>query len=152
VVDANAAVALARTITPVGPELTYESSVSSPALAIPDNDTTGASTPISVTGSGIGHVEVIEVELTIAHPRTADLEITLQKSGGASDVLYALHGCVDPETFDPAPCSDIDAFVFTSVRHLDEPADGLWTLVVKDRRSANVGSITRWQLRIFGRQ
>ena len=45
-----------------------------------------------------------------------------------------------------------NAFVFTSVRHLDEPADGQWTLVVKDRRAATVGSITSWQLRIYGRQ
>jgi kexin len=152
VVDAAAAVTLARTITPVGPELTYESPISSPALSIPDNDSNGVSTPITVSGSGIGHVEVIEVELTIDHTRTSDLEISLQKSGGASDLLYPFHSCVDPDTFNPGPCSDIDAFVFTSVRHLDEPADGQWTLVAKDRRSATVGSITSWQLRIYGRQ
>lgn len=152
VVDANAAVALARTITPVGQELTYESPVSTPALAIPDNDGTGTSTAITVAGSGIGHVEVIEVELTITHANSADLEIVLQKNGGASDVLYGFHGCVDPDTFNSGPCSDLDAFVFTSVRHLDEPADGLWTLVVKDRRAGTVGTIARWQLRIYGRQ
>ena len=152
VVDANAAVSLARTITPVGPELTYESPLFSPPMAIPDNDLSGASAPITVSGSGIGNVEVIEVQVSITHARTADLEITLQKSGGASDVLYALHSCIDPDTFNPAPCSDLDAFVFTSVRHLDEPADGQWTLVVKDRRAANVGTLTSWQLRIYGRQ
>lgn len=151
VVDANAAVLLARTIVPVGPELSFSSPVTRPSLGIPDNDTAGVSSPLTVSGSGIGHVEVVELELTITHTRTADLEIFLEKSGGASDLLHPLHGCVDPETFDPAPCSDIDAFVFMSVRHLDEPADGQWTLVVKDRRAGTVGTITSWQLRIFGR-
>jgi kexin len=152
VVDANAAVALARTITPVGPELTWASPVARPSTSIPDDDATGASEVMTVAGSGIGSVEVIEVELTITHPSSADLEISLQKAGGAADRLYALHGCVDPDTFDPGPCTDIDGFIFTSVRHLDEAADGQWTLVVKDRRAGNVGTITSWQLRIYGRQ
>lgn len=151
VVDANAAVLLARTITLVGPELTFASPLESPALAIPDDDVTGASSTISVASSGIGHVEWVEIEITIAHTRTADLEILLQKSGGVTDTLHPLHGCVDAN-FAPGPCSDIDGFVFNSVRHLDEPADGQWTLVVKDRRAGTVGTLTSWKLRIFGRQ
>ncbi len=151
VVDANAAVLLARTITPVGPEVSFEVPLQQPGLAIPDNDSTGASSSVDVSGSGIGHIEVIELELTITHTRSADLEIQLQRSGGASDLLHLPHSCEDPETFDPTPCSDIDAFVFTSVRHLDEPADGQWSVLVKDRRAGTVGSLTSWQLRIYGR-
>ncbi len=151
VVDANAAVLLARTITPVGPELTFEAPLQQPGLAVPDADGTGASSSVDVSGSGIGHIEVIELELTVTHARSADLEIQLQRSGGASDLLHPLHACADPQTFDPAPCSDIDAFVFTSVRHLDEPADGEWRLVVKDRKAGTVGTLTSWQLRIYGR-
>lgn len=151
VVDANAAVLLARTITPVGPELTFKAPLEQPGLAVPDNDGAGASSVVNVSGSGIGHIEVIEVEVTVTHARTADLEIQLVRTGGASDLLHPLHSCVNPETFSPGPCSDIDAFVFTSVRHLDEPADGQWKLVVKDRRAGTVGTLTRWQLRIYGR-
>ena len=152
VVDANAAVLLARTIPLVGPEVTYPAPVEQPSLAIPDNDTAGASSVITVNSSGIGRVETVEVEITVAHTRTSDLEILLQKIGGAQDVLYPLHTCVDPNNFNPAPCSDIDAFTFMSVRHLDEPADGVWRLTVKDRRTGVTGTLTRWQLRIFGRQ
>ena len=65
-------------------------------------------------------------------------------------MLHPLHACIEPATFNPAPCSDIDGFVFTSVRHLDEPADGPWTLTVTDRRAGAVGQLTSWQLRIFG--
>jgi kexin len=150
VVDANAAVLLARTIVPVGPEVSYPAPLMQPNLAIPDNDGTGASSQVTVAGSGIGHVEVIEVEISVTHARTADLEIILRKSGGAQDVLMPLHDCSDPNTGATTPCSDIDAFVFTSVRHLDEPADGQWTLTVKDRRAGTTGTLTSWQLRIYG--
>lgn len=152
VVDANAAVLLARSIVPVGPELSFASPLESPALAIPDDDVAGASSSINVANSGIGHIEWVEIEVTIAHARTADLEITLQKSGGVTDTLHPLHGCINTNTSQPGPCSDIDGFVFNSVRHLDEPADGSWTLVVKDRRAGTVGTLTSWKLRIFGRQ
>ena len=151
VVDATAAVMLARTIVPVGPEVKFEAPPEQPGLAIPDNDPTGVSSQLSVSGSGIGHIEVIELELTVTHARSADLEISLQRSGGVSDLIYPLHACVDPATFSPGPCSDLDAHVFTSVRHLDEPADAQWTLVVKDRRTGTVGTLTSWQLRIYGR-
>jgi kexin len=152
VVDANAAALLARTITPVGPEVSYPAPVEQANAPIPDNDANGASSAITVSGSGIGRVEVVEIEVTVTHTRSSDLEIVLQKSGGARDVLYPLHSCTDPVTFNAAPCSDIDAFVFTSVRHLDEGADGQWTLTVKDRRSGVTGTLASWQLRIFGRQ
>ena len=152
VVDANAAVLLARTIVPVGPELTFQSPVLASGQSIPDDDPAGRSWTTTVTSSGIGHVEWVELELTIAHTRTADLEISLQKVGGAGDLLHPLHSCSDPKTSRPAPCSDINGFVFNSVRHLDEPADGDWSLTVKDRAGGTVGTLTRWQLRIFGRQ
>ena len=65
-------------------------------------------------------------------------------------MLHPLHTCTDPKTSAATLCSDIDGFVFTSVRHLDEPADGEWTLTVTDLRSGTVGTLAKWQLRIFG--
>ena len=134
-----------------GPELTAAVGPASPGTLIPDNDATGVGASLTVTNSGIGHVEVVEVEVTIAHTRSGDLELTLSRSGGVSDVLHPQHGCLDPDT-GQQKCSNIDAFVFTSMRHLDEPADGTWTLTVKDRRTGTVGTFTSWKLRVFGRQ
>lgn len=151
VVDANAAVALARTIPLVGPELTFASPLASPGLAILDNNAVGVSSNITVSNSGIGRIESIEVELTVPHQRSGDLEIVLSKNGTVSDLLHPSHSCLDPDT-GSTQCSDIDAFVFMSVRHLDEAADGLWTLTVRDRRANNTGTFASWKLRIFGRQ
>jgi kexin len=152
VVDATAAVALARTITPAGPELTVETRLETPGAAIPDNGAAVTSST-TITNSGIGRIEVIEVEVTIPHARSGDLELILSRTGVTSvtDVLHPSHSCQDPDTGSTA-CSDIDAFVFTTVRHLDEPADGTWTLSVRDRRANNTGTFASWKLRVFGRQ
>lgn len=149
VVDADAAVALARTITPVGPELTV-SGTAAPALAIPDNNAAGISSDIAISNSNINRIEVIEVEVTIPHARTADLEIVLSRGGnaGASSTLHTAHRCERDRGQEV--CSDIDAYVFTTVRNLDEPADGTWTLTVRDRRSSNTGTLANWALRIYG--
>lgn len=152
VVDANAAVALARTIVPVGPELSVESRTELPNAALADNGAAVTSSTV-ISNSGIGHIEAIEIEVTAPHARSGDLEIILTRSGmpSVNDVLHPPHSCFDPDT-NSNDCSDIDAFVFTSVRHLDEPADGTWTLSIRDRRSNNTGTFASWKLRIFGRQ
>ncbi len=150
VVDATAAVALARTITPVGPELNFESPLALPAQAVPDANASGVSSSLTIANSGLGHVEVVEIEVSVAHARSGDLELTLSRTGGATDLLHPPHGCLDPGT-GATRCSALDAFVFTSVRHLDEPADGVWTLTVKDLVSGTTGTFHSWKLRLYGR-
>lgn len=151
VVDANAAVLLARSIVPVSGEQLFETPLISPRAPIPDDDLGGMTSSTSVSGTGLSRVEIVEVEVSIAHGRTGDLEIFLEKAGGALDLLHPHHSCVDPETGRPVSCSDIDGYVFTSVRHLDEPADGQWTLSVKDRRQGTTGTLVSWRLRLYGR-
>lgn len=151
-VDANAAVALARTIDLVGPELTHETPLTSPNLPIPDNSTTGVSSTMTVSNSGINRVEFIEVEITAPHARSGDLAITLAKTGGASDALHHTHRCEPDEVTRQEYCLPLDRVVFSTVRHLDEGADGTWTLSVRDGRSNTTGTLSSWRLRFYGRQ
>lgn len=151
VVDAAAAVALARTITPVGPEVRFTSALQSPALAVPDNGAAVTSTLV-VSGSGIGKLEFVELEFNGPHARSGDFGITLAKQGGASDIIHPVHECSpDPSTNQPW-CQDLEPYVFGSVRHLDEAADGTWTLSVRDGRVGVSGSLASWRLRFYGRQ
>ena len=41
-------------------------------------------------------------------------------------------------------------FEFGCAALLDEPADGTWTLTVKDLRAPNTGTLTTWRLTIYG--
>jgi kexin len=150
-VDADAAVKLARTITPVGPEVKYSTTLSKPMVGIPDNDATGISDTITIANSGVGKVEFVEIVVTLSHARTGDLDIIVQKAAGARDVLHEPHTCqVDPVAHHEV-CSTITAYPFGSTRHLDEPGDGAWTITVRDRRVGNTGQLSSWQLTLFGR-
>ena len=142
--DAKDAVALARTIELVGPEVTFSAPWTPAALPIPDLGEAVRSS-LTVSNSGIGHIEFIEIEVDVDHANSGDVEITLERPGSVSDLLHPTHNC-------GTACSDIDHFVFGSVRHLDEAADGTWTLAVKDRRSGTVGTFAGWTIRIYGRQ
>ncbi len=150
VVDADAAVRLAKTFTAGAIEKNFSSAVSSPGTAIPDNNATGISNAITVNNSGVGHVEYVEAIVTITHPRSGDLTVTLEKTGGTHSVLHPQHRCI-PDSHNTETCSDIDQFIFGSTRHLDEPGDGVWTLKVKDGRASKTGSLVSWQLKLYGR-
>jgi kexin len=150
-VDAQAAVAIARTIVPAGPELSFASPVASPSVVIPDQNGAGVSSTLTLSNTGIGHVEFVEIIPTVSHPRTGDLEISLSHAGGTSSVLHVPHDCIPDSVTSREVCSDIVEYPFGSVRHLDEPGDGDWTLTVKDRHSANVGSLQSWKLVLYGR-
>lgn len=141
-VDAAAAVALAKTI----PLLGAESSVTetrTPALPIEDGTGVPTSSSITVADSGIGHLGFVQVEVTIPHTRSGDLELVLSKLGSVSSVLHPPHSC-------SATCTPIDGYAFGTVRHLDEPADGTWTLSVRDRVTGVSGTLDAWTLRLFG--
>lgn len=150
-VDATAAVALARTITPVGPEVHVTSPLASVDLAIPDNQPTGVSSTLTVTNSGLGRLEFVEILVTLDHARSGDLGLEVQKAGGARDVLLEPHRCQLDQVTGLEVCSTLTAYPFGSTRHLDEPADGVWTLTVHDERTGTAGSLVSWQLVLHGR-
>lgn len=146
VIDAAAAVAAATAwTTNVGTELTYTTS-SSPGVAILDNNATGVSDTITVSGSGISFIEFIEVTFTAAnHTYSGDLEITLTSPSGTDSVLAELHACYQNS------CTAYSGWVFGSARHLDEGVNGDWTLTVKDLYAADTGTFQSWQLKFYGR-
>lgn len=142
VVDVTAAVRLARSYQAGAPEVTWRSPSTPVGLAIPDGAMTGVQTSLTVTGSGVRQVDTVEVTVTITHPNSGELDLRL-RHGNSVSRLHPVHTC--------APCTAIDAFTFTSVRHLDEPGDGSWTLEARDAASPNVGRVVSWTLALFGR-
>lgn len=144
VIDAAAAVTLASTWINVGTEVTSTTTLASPGLAIPDNNTTGVSNTINVAGSGITNIEFIEITFSAAnHPYSGDLSITLTSPAGAVSELSATHVC--------SPCTAYSGWVFGSARHLGEAANGNWTLTVRDLSAADFGTFQSWRLKFFGR-
>jgi kexin len=144
VVDAQAAVTLASTWVNIGPELTLTTPLSSPTVAIPDNDAvTGVSNSITVAASGITSIEFVEITFSaLDHTYSGDLEITLTSPTGAVSRLAETHAC--------SPCTPHNGWVFGSARHLGEGADGNWTLTVKDLVTDDTGTFQSWRLKFYG--
>ena len=148
VVDAAAAVTLASTWTNVSTEKTYTTLPATPGLAIPNNNTTGVSDSITVAGSGITNIEFIEITFSAAdHTYSGDLQITLTSPLGATvfSRLAETHPCA------AQTCTTYSGWVFGSVRHLGEAADGTWTLTVKDLAVKDTGTFQSWSLKFYGR-
>ena len=146
VVDADAAVALAKTWTNLGTEVSYATPLSIVTTPIPDNDDTGAADTITISGSNITAIESIEITFSSTdHTYSGDLEIILTNTTtGTTSTLSEVHSCID------GICNTYNNWTFTSVRHLGEAADGDWTLTVKDREAADVGTFQSWKLKIYG--
>lgn len=146
VIDANAAVNLASTWTNVGAEITFGPLTLNPNLPIPDNNTTGVSSTINVVASGIGKIEFVEINFNTDHTYVGDLEITLTAPSGTVSRLNEVHGCAGGA----CPFTG-STWRFGSARHLGEPANGNWTLAVKDLAAFDTGTFQSWQLTFYGR-
>jgi subtilisin-like proprotein convertase family protein len=144
-VDADAAVSLARSWRAVLPEQAIAAGTRTLNVRVPDNNATGVQDSIVVATTCANlRVEHVEVELTATHPYRGDLQITLTSPAGVVSALSRVR---------PADSGDnFSAWRFRSVRHWGETAAGVWTLRLADRETFDVGTWNSWTLRIFGTQ
>jgi len=152
-IDAGAAVALAKTWTNVGAQATHTTSTSSPGTAIPDNNATGVSNSIVVSGSGINQIEFIEINLTSNHTYVGDLAVTLQSPAGTISTLAETHICRTSSCGGSAAGCTFPGgtWRYGSARHLGEAANGTWTITVRDGGAADTGNLTSWSMKFYGR-
>lgn len=155
VVDAPAAIARAAGWTSVGGTgglLSCDAPVREPALAIPDAAADGTSTPVTDTvdliNCPITQIEFVEVNFSATHSYSGDLRIRLTSPAGHVSELAESRICGGAGS---NPCGAYANWTFGSVRHLNERADGTWTLSVADRAPLDTGRVDRWSLRIHGR-
>ncbi len=113
------------------------------ALAIPDFNAAGITSPISISEAGA--VTGIEVQVDIAHTWIGDLEVSLvaptgtrmllhNRSGGGADNIQKTYTLVDTPALGAA---------------LGQPAAGSWLLQVADRASRDLGTLNRWGLKLL---
>ena len=147
VVDAGAAVSLAKNWSYLGPEKTFSIQDDNVNKEIGDNDGTFSDSILSVTSSGISQIEFVEIEFSAAdHSYSGDLEIILVNlATGTESRLAEKHKCDDRYR-----CMPYDAWRFGSTRHLGESADGDWRLIVSDKSSSDQGTFQSWRLTFYG--
>jgi subtilisin-like proprotein convertase family protein len=108
-------------------------------LAIPDNNATGITSSLAVTGNGT--VATLGLSLNITHTYRGDLVVTLVSPGGTQFIVSnRAGGSADNLVLQN---SAIAAFA-------GQVAAGTWQLRVQDRAGADVGSLVSWSLTITG--
>ncbi|VAW47194.1 hypothetical protein MNBD_GAMMA03-1519 [hydrothermal vent metagenome] len=146
VVNAEAAVLLAKSWTNLGEEKIISTPVKQVNKEIGDNNNIPVTSTLNVASSGISNIEFIEIQFSADdHDYSGDLEITLiNLTTGTSSRLAETHGCKNDS------CLPYRNWRFGSTRHLGESADGDWQLVVKDQLAEDKGTFQSWKLTFYG--
>ena len=145
-VDATAALNLASQTAPLPPMQFFEGPFSQPNLAIPDANAQGVEDFITVSGSGIEDIEYVLVAFSAPdHTYIGDLQIELTSpDGNTVSVLAEPHEIQAPGT------STYSNWYFGTARHMDERADGTWSLRVIDAFPQDTGTFQSWGLNFLG--
>lgn len=151
--DAQAATTLAQSWTNVAPERSINlKTAASLNIAIPDNNTRGITSSIFVDNGIVDgqpvnrdvSVEWVEVIPKIDHTIRGDLELVLRSPSGTESVLARQRGKNDAGGY-----SD---WVFSTNRNWGETSLGEWTLTVRDLATGATGTLTSWEMNIYGTQ
>lgn len=108
-------------------------------LGIPDNNATGITSSVAVTGTG--KVGALELSLRITHPYKGDLVVTLVSPAGTSYVVSNRAGGSGDNIV--LASSLVSAFN-------GQTAAGTWQLKVQDRAGADLGTLDSWSIAITG--
>ncbi len=114
----------------------------SPGGAIPDNNATGYTSQIEISGTGAMVTSALNIDMDITHTWIGDLRLKLVSPAGTSIFLHDRSGSSNddivgnyPNTLTPA--ASLSAFI-------GEPLDGTWTMVVSDHAGADTGTLNSW--------
>ena len=166
VVDAQAAVALARTWQTVGgaAELVRCEAPLTPVDApVPESlfgaPGTALESSADLGGCRIGRIEFAEIDFRATGGNAGDLRIELESPNGQVSTLATERVCGSASLSRPKgdcgtygdPANAADHWRFGSVRHLNEPASGLWRLRVRDAYQNDVSTVVSWRLTLWGR-
>jgi subtilisin-like proprotein convertase family protein len=106
---------------------------------IPDNNTTGVTSVLPITGNGV--VATLALSLNLTHTFRGDLIVTLFSPGGTPFVISNRAG----GSADNIILNNLSIAAFNG-----QAIAGTWRLVASDRASIDVGRINSWSLRIVG--
>lgn len=139
-IDAAAAVALARTWTNLPAQRSVTSAQTGLNVSIPDNNATGITRTFAITDATL-RVEHVTLKLNLTHTYRGNLEITLTSPSGIVSRLAEKRSDSGDHYSD---------WTFMTVRNWGESAAGTWTLKIADRTSSNTGALQAATLTLFG--
>jgi subtilisin-like proprotein convertase family protein len=117
-------------------------STAAPALAIPDNNTTGVTSTITVAATGT--VASLRVRVAITHTYQGDLEVALIGPDNTTVLLHNRTGGTTDNIQTVYPDLTASAQALTAFN--GKAIAGAWKLRVRDLVSVDTGTLTSWEL------
>ncbi len=155
VVDAGAAVELARNWRYLPEYRSEHAPALSSAVTVPD-DGSSVTADLAVDPE-IDFVEYVEAHLVLDAPWFRDLEVELESPSGIVSTLSVPVGDIRNPAWAKYDCKQASEcgisgrFRFGTAAHLGEDPAGTWTLRLADRRpNAGANALESWSLRFFG--
>ena len=112
------------------------------SLSIPDYSSTGASNTISV-GDSLTSIEAVQIKVSATHTATGDLAIELTSPSNTKSILLNIRNGFGSS-------NDLSGMVLLSNAFFGESSNGSWTIKLVDGASNDTGTLTNWQIRVFG--
>jgi subtilisin-like proprotein convertase family protein len=113
-----------------------------PNLAIPDANTSGITSSLTVSGTGATVTASFTVDMHIVHPNIGDLRVVLNTPGGNTLWLHNRTGGSEDNLIGTYPTTLTPLSSFDQI--IGQPLDGDWTLHVIDWNSGNTGTLVSW--------
>jgi len=151
VIDALSAVVTAQNWTNVGPEvaLSAVAEIEDP-IAIPDNGTpiAGSDNQSGFVRSDVEisqcvNIESVEIIVSAPHEDWSDLGIKLISPSGTEAVFAEKHDAILDDT-------QYDNWVVSTPKFWGECSTGTWSLIVEDSELHNEGTLSAFQLNVYG--
>lgn len=115
---------------------------STPSKSIPDNNTTGITDTIVVSGAGT--IASVKVDVNITHTYVGDLIVRITSPKGTSIALHNRNGGSADNLNKTFELQNTPSLSLLN----GEPANGTWTLSVVDHAAADTGTLSKWTLHI----
>ena len=146
-VDAGAAVALAKTWTIAPKQRDVAGTSADEAQAIPDTSRTGTSGRVVVSTLGVDNfvdfIEFVEINIHFEHTYFGDLLVELESPSGKKSSLSIVR-----DVYVANPVNGF--FRFGSAAHLGESSAGEWKLRVSDYVRGDTGTLHAWDIKVYG--
>lgn len=114
----------------------------SPGLSIPDNNSTGITSTMTVSGTGGTVTANLNVDLNITHTWIGDLIVTLESPSGTQVILHNRTGSSADNIVGNYPGSLTPAQPLSAM--IGDPLDGDWKMHVSDNAGADLGTLNSW--------
>ena len=155
VVDAGAAVDLAKEWTNIPPMTSSSVEVEDLDEEIPDAAEVGDSTTITSTltlDTSIGFTEFVEINVSFFHDSFRDLEVVLESPSGARSKLAVPFDTTIDFLFGLDYVPVFGSYRFGSAKHLGEDPNGEWKLHITDHIPAGEGILGPWSITVYGHE